>query len=75
MVLTPRQGARVRPLAMRKLGCLGRHKQKMQPKLQGTIIWRKQKMHLNCGIVPAQVMNSSQDSNVILPIMRTADKS
>ena len=39
------------------------------------MIWLKQKMHLNYGIVQARVMNSSLDGIKILPTVRTADKS
>ena len=39
------------------------------------IIWLQQKMHLNYGIVQARVVNSSHDSIIILPVMRTTYKS
>ena len=45
-----------------------------QPKLPDTIIWLQQKMPMNYGILPAQVMKSSHDSIIILPLMRTAEK-
>ena len=47
----------------------------MQPKLPDIIIWVKQKINVNYGIVQAGVMKSSHDSINILPIMRTGDKS
>ena len=47
-----------------------------QPKLPETIIWLQQKITINYGVVvPAQVMKSSHDTIIILPKMRTADKS
>ena len=52
-----------------------RNSRKMQPKLPDIIIWLKQKIHVNYGIVQAGVMKSSHDSIILLPIIRTADKS
>ena len=48
---------------------------KCSQNLLNTIIWLKQKMHLNYGIVQARVVISSHDSINILPIMRTTDNS
>ena len=48
---------------------------KCNQNLMDTIIWLTQKMHLNYGIVQERVVNSSHDSIIILPVMRTAYKS